>query len=262
MAMMFMKIHCGGNDYIIANQAQSTATDLPAMARRFCPSRAGAGVDGIVVFTHRGNSCFVIRHFGTDGAESPASDNALRSCARGINWQYGYQSATLIAAGMMLESRIIGDHVGLRFPLAGDVTGPFAVQRRRLYRISIGHDNIVTFTDKVESIVTGNVKSVIRNFSRSSIAKLTINFAEIIGASSLKVRTFDDDAETETLSSGTGALAAALVARRIGLCSQGYIEVQTCPGCSLTVQADGDSGEGTWLDGPTVFSFSGELPCP
>jgi diaminopimelate epimerase len=115
MPTTFAKVHSGGCDYIVVNKAQSTADDLPAMARRYCPQRAGVGAAGLAIFAHQGRARFVARYFDRDGTESPAEDSALRSCARVINLQYGYQAATLITAGTMYESRTSGDQVGLRF---------------------------------------------------------------------------------------------------------------------------------------------------
>jgi diaminopimelate epimerase len=260
MLTTFAKVHSGGRDFIVVNKAQSTAADLPAMARRYCPQRAGVGAAGLAIFAHQGRARFVARYFDRDGKESPAEDCVLRSCARVINLQYGYQAATLVAAGAVYESRTSGDQVGLRFPPPRDIIGPFAVERHSAYGIWIGSNNIVVFADNVADIDPGTEKIAIRSCSPLVMTNARINFAEILGDASLRIRTFDWEVGPETISSGPGALAAAVVAYRIGLCGRDRIEVQTRSGSTLAVQADGDCGEGQWLYGPAVFTFSGELP--
>jgi diaminopimelate epimerase len=260
MPMTFAKVHSAGSDHIVVNQAQSTPADLPSVARRFCPQRAGVGAIGLAVFAHQGYSRFVIRYFGPDGKEFRADGNALRCCARVINLQYGYRTAALITEGGVHDFDVLGDNVGVCFPSPGDLTGPFVAQRRRLYGIRTGGDNIVMFTEDVDSIDLGTQESVIRNSSSAAMSSARINFVEIFGAASLRLRTFDCTVGAEAMSNDNGALAAAVVARRIGLCRQENIEVQTGSGCSLTVPADCGPGESSWLYGPASFCFSGELP--
>jgi diaminopimelate epimerase len=258
MPITFTKVHSAGSDHIVVNQAQSTQADLPAVARRFCAQRAGVGAVGLVVFAHHGQSRFSLRYFGSDGKESPADGNALRCCARVINLQYGYQTAALITEGGAHEFWVHGDNVGVCFPSPRDLTGPLVAERRKLYGIRTGGDNIVMFTENVDSIDLTVEESVIRNFSSVAMSSARINFVEICGAASLRVRTFDWMIGTEAISSDAGALAAAAVARRTGLCRQERIEVQTSSEYPLTVLADYGPGEPSWLYGPALLCFSGE----
>ena len=260
MPVTFAKVHSARGAYIVVNQAQSTATDWPAMARRFCPQRAGVGATGFAIFAHRGRAQFVIRYFGSDGKQSPADDNALRCCARVINLQYGYPTAELITEEGVHECRIHGDNVGIRFSSPRDLTGPFVAQRRKLYRIRTGSNNIVMFTENVDSVDLSIEERMIRNCLSVAMSSATINFVEILDAASLRVRTFDWMVGAEAITGGTGALAAAVVAQRIGLCRRARIVVQVCAGSSLTVLADYTSAESIWLYGPAQFCFCGELP--
>jgi diaminopimelate epimerase len=259
MFMTFAKVHSAGSDYMVANQAQSTFTDLPSVARRFCPPRAGVGAVGLALFAHQDHSRFVIRYFGPDGKESPADGNVLRCCARVINRQYGYRTAVLISEGGTHEFQVHGDDVGVSFSSPTDLTGPFLAQGRGLYFIRADGENIVMFTGNVDSIDLGAEESAITNFSPTAMSSARIDFVEFLGAASLRVRTFDRIIGMEAISSGAGVLAAAVVARRIGLCLDERIEVRTSLDYSLTVMADYGPDQSSWLYGPARFCFSGEL---
>lgn len=262
MPMTFTKVHSAGSDHIVVNQAQSTPTDLSAVARRFCPQRAGAGAAGLVVFAHRGHSRFSVRYFGSDGKESPADGSALRCCARVINLQYGYQTAALITEGGVHEFRVHGDNVAVYIPSPRDLTGPHVAEGRKLYGIRTGGYNIVMFTENVDGIDLGVEESAIRNFSLVAMSGARINFVEISGAASLRVRTFDWMIGTEVIWSDAGALAAVAVARRTGFCRQDRIDVQTSSDCSLTVLADCRPRESSWLCGPALLCFTGDSLLP
>jgi diaminopimelate epimerase len=71
---------------------------------------------------------------------------------------------------------------------------------------------------------------------------------------SLEIRTFERGVEGETLSCGTGSVAAASVARRLGLAGDEVI-VQTRGG-PLIISFE---GQNAFMEGPAVTVFSGEL---
>ena len=72
--------------------------------------------------------------------------------------------------------------------------------------------------------------------------------------STLEIRTFERGVEGETFSCGTGAVASAAVARRLGLIGEeALIETRGGP---LIIYFEGDRA---FMEGPAVTVFSGEL---
>ena len=70
-------------------------------------------------------------------------------------------------------------------------------------------------------------------------------------------RTFERGVEGETRSCGTGAVAVAAVARRLGLVGGETIRTRP-PGGELVIEVP--QGESATLSGPVTHEFSGELP--
>ncbi|GAB6878614.1 diaminopimelate epimerase [Halorubrum gandharaense] len=70
-------------------------------------------------------------------------------------------------------------------------------------------------------------------------------------------RTFERGVEGETRSCGTGAVAVAAVARRLGLVDGETIRIRP-PGGELAIEVP--EGEAATLTGPVTHEFSGELP--
>ncbi|HVB42788.1 MAG TPA: hypothetical protein VNF47_08815 [Streptosporangiaceae bacterium] len=257
-----MKTQCAGRDYIIVNAADTSATDVTAMARKLCSRHVGVGADGLAVVEHLGRARFAIRCFRPDGTGSPADGNALRCCARAIADRYGYRSATLITVGYAYESCLAGDDIGLRFPALRDILGPLRVHQRTVYRLWTGADNLVTFVDDLHDIDLAAEGPALRGHPRFGPAGVHVNFAEIRGPGRLRIRTHDREAEAEILSSGTGSLAAALLARRLGFCAENHIDVEAYSGGSLHMHLGDAAQEETWLYGPVLSVFEGEIPWP
>ena len=81
-----------------------------------------------------------------------------------------------------------------------------------------------------------------------------VNFVQVTGKNSLKIRTFERGIEGETLSCGTGATAAAAMAHKLGLVGD-EVEVET-PGGLLVIYL----GKETRMKGPATSVFSGIIP--
>ncbi|MFB6096625.1 MAG: diaminopimelate epimerase [Haloferacaceae archaeon] len=83
-----------------------------------------------------------------------------------------------------------------------------------------------------------------------------VNLAARDGAG-LRQRTFERGVEGETRSCGTGAVAVAAVAKRLGIVAGDEVRVSP-PGGDLLIGVP--DGEPATLTGPVAFEFAGELP--
>jgi diaminopimelate epimerase len=84
-----------------------------------------------------------------------------------------------------------------------------------------------------------------------------VNFVNILGDLSLRVRTYERGVEDETLSCGTGVTAAAIIYNHIHQQGKdGLVKIST-PGGLLRVHLH--AGDAPELEGAATFVFKGEI---
>jgi diaminopimelate epimerase len=119
--------------------------------------------------------------------------------------------------------------------------------------VNTGVPHAVAFVDSVAALDLGEVAPPIRHadvFPEGANA----TFAEAADEVAFRQRTFERGVEGETQSCGTGAVAIAAVAGRLGLIEPGRAVDINPPGGILRVTAPTD-GVAT-LEGPTAFEFA------
>src|SRR5690349_14125960 len=76
----FIKAHGLGNDFLLVEKNQLSATNHAEFARRICDRYFGVGADGLIVWISAGD-VFKIRIYNRDGSEAECSGNGLRCMA-------------------------------------------------------------------------------------------------------------------------------------------------------------------------------------
>ena len=133
-----------------------------------------------------------------------------------------------------------------------------------------GTEHAVVFVPDVDVVDVDEIGRGIRQDAALAPAGANANFVQVTspadgGEPVLRVRTYEKGVEAETQACGTGALAAAVVARL-----QGQVEADTVsvimPGGTLRVgftvngKATGDSAiQDLYLEGPAVKVFRGTM---
>jgi diaminopimelate epimerase len=135
-------------------------------------------------------------------------------------------------------------------------TYPLEVEGRTLEigAVSLGNPHAVLVVASVETAPVGTLGPAIERHPRFP-RRVNAGFLEIVDRTHLKLRVYERGAG-ETLACGTGACAAAAVARSRGLIDpEVRVEVR---GGELRVNWAG-RGEHIWLTGPAEVSFEGQV---
>jgi diaminopimelate epimerase len=126
--------------------------------------------------------------------------------------------------------------------------------------MKVGVPHTVVPVDNLEDVPVKEWGRAVRFHLMFQPAGSNCNFIQVQGPHALTVRTYERGVEDETLACGTGAVAAALIAARLGQVSSPVL-VHTQGGEVLTVTfaSEGDRLTEVFLEGEALVVYQGEL---
>ncbi len=226
--MRFEKWQALGNDYVIVERDELPWELTPERIRRLCERHSGIGSDGILLLSRTDDPAYVaeLRIFNPDGSEAELSGNGARQAVlylRRAGWTDEDEFAILTQAGEIRPTILAPDTAALAmgrasvvsddYPAGGDDgAGTVAAGGRewRFQHVSIGNPQcVVEVGAEVEEIDIGAIGPEIES-SALFPNRTNVSFTSIDG-STVRARIFERGVG-ETLSSGTGASGAAVVA--------------------------------------------------
>jgi diaminopimelate epimerase len=243
--MRFEKWQALGNDYIVVEERELRFPLTPARVQRICAAHTGVGSDGILLLSETEERGFVasLRIFNPDGSEAELSGNGAREAVmylRRRGWTDSDSFSIQTAAGEM-RPRITGATTctmdmgrakltSKDFPSGGDDgTGSVESGGRafEFQHVSIGNPqcSIEIRDGGLEHLDLPAIGPVIEH-SDLFPNRTNVSFWTRTGDASVRARIFERGVG-ETMSSGTGAVGAAVAAVLRGVDSP------------VTVQLDG-----------------------
>ncbi len=269
----FTKLQGNGNDFILIDEMKGTVIpdDMKAQfAVSYCDRRFGIGGDGVLFISPSDTADVRMRLFQPDASEAEMCGNGIRCLAK-----YAFDNNYAMAASFSVDTRAgvltvragyDGDdscsatidmgtpkYDAASIPAAG--SGEFSqdIDGMCVYAVNTGVPHAVIFVDDVEGIDIDAIAPKIRHsplFPKGT----NVNFVQVTGPSSVRIRTFERGVEGETLSCGTGSTASALIAKRAGKVSGDTIRVDTEGG-----PLDITPGDHALMTGPAETVFVGQI---
>jgi diaminopimelate epimerase len=238
----FEKWNALGNDYIVVEERNLPFPLTPSRVRRICALHSGVGSDGILLLSDTDERGFVaeLRIFNPDGSEAELSGNGAREAVmylRTRGWTGNDTFSIKTAAGEM-RPRITGPTTctmdmgrakltSKDFPSGGE-DGRGDVSGYAFQHVSIGNPQCsieIKDRDELEALELPAIGPGIEN-SDLFPNRSNVSFWTRTGDASIRARIFERGVG-ETMSSGTGAVGAAVSAVLRGVDSP------------VTVQLDG-----------------------
>ena len=256
MLLSFYKYQGTGNDFIVVDNIYSNNLELPldpTTIRKLCQHKFGIGADGLIFLQRHPIHDFEMVYYNPDGSQS--------LCGNGSR----------CAIHLANELKIINNTTNF---LAIDGTHQAYIEKDLIYLllqdvevIKIIADDFFVDTGSPHYIrVVGEVATMEVVTSGKAInsaypfqnTKTNVSFVQLQENNQISMRTYERGVNEETLSCGTGAVAAALVASMKGYRSP--IQIMTSGG-KLAVSFCEENGSFTniWLSGPAVQVFKGEI---
>ncbi|USZ69033.1 diaminopimelate epimerase [Halorussus salilacus] len=275
MSIAYQKYHGTSNDFVIVD-ADEYVPDRSAFARAVCDPRAseGVGADGVLFLALEPQFSpprAVMTLVQPDGSTAAMCGNGARCAARWAAERTGANEIMLDTQAGTRRAEVDGERVTIEMgeptfapraiPVAADEGGvgdaPLvseAVGGLEVTAVNTGVPHAVAFVEDVDAVDLESVAPAIRH-AEVFPEGANVNLAAPRPDGGFDQRTYERGVEGETRSCGTGAVAIAAVARRLGRLRGSSVAVHP-PGGRLDVAFR--NGRAT-LTGPTVREFEGEV---
>lgn len=259
MQLSFWKMQGAGNDFILLDDRSLVfpTRDFSFIAR-LCDRRRGIGSDGLLLIQPSTQADFRMRFFNPDGGEADLCGNGARCIAR-LAHEIGAAPADMrleTAAGLV-RAEIIAPLVRLHLPPPKDWRLNLAVSwngaELPLHFVNTGVPHAVVPVADLDAVDVPACGAFIRHHELFAPKGTNADFIQITGPDSLSIRTYERGVEAETLACGTGILAAALIAEKLGRV-RAPVRVKAAGGDILEVATSPLT-----LTGPAEHSFRGTV---
>lgn len=265
----FTKLHGNGNDFILIDEVHRELVPESMKGRfavRCCRRNFGVGGDGVLFLVASLRADVGMRLLQPDGSEAEMCGNGIRCLAK-YAFEAGYVGESFkvetIAGIIPVQVREIDNcfwakvDMGVpRFdrpsiPAVG--SGEFIMEQLdglQVSAVNTGVPHAVIFVEDLD-IPIEEVAPLIRH---STLFPEGTNVNFVKAGEPFEIRTFERGVEGETFSCGTGAVASASVAHKLGLIGDEVL-VETRGG-PLIIYFQGDHA---FMEGPAVTVYTGEL---
>ena len=269
--LVFVKLQGNGNDFILIDEIEGELIPeemKPKFASLYTDRRFGIGGDGVLFLAKGEKVPMKMRIFNPDESEADMCGNGIRCLAKYIvdkgyskdsfaietragviqvNAKYDQEEEFMATIGMPVPRFDRKD-----IPATGEGDYKEEILENTVYAVNTGVPHAVIFVDEVGAVEIEEVAPAIRNH-HTFPQGANVNFVEKKGENHLHIRTYERGVEAETLSCGTGAMASAAVARKLGMVGD-TVQVETVGG-PLVVRL----GEKNEMEGPARTVFTGSL---
>jgi diaminopimelate epimerase len=251
----FYKYQGTGNDFVMIDD-RSEFFDLRAheLIARLCHRKFGIGADGLILIRNHSEADFEMIYYNSDGHRTTLCGNGSRCAVQFAN-QLGIVSGacTFMTVEGILDGKIENNEIHIKMP---DVKEAEIYPDH--YFLNTGSPHHICHVRHVQNYDVFHEGRKIRNGAPYFKKGTNVNFVEAISKSEIFVRTYERGVEDETLSCGTGVVAAALVQGLEGASSP--VKVITLGG-NLQISFEKDENRGfrnIYLIGPAVYVYKGE----
>lgn len=213
MLIKFTKYEGAGNDFILLDNRKGTFDPSAQIIARLCDRHFGIGADGLMTLTRNAELDCSMRYFNADGSEGEMCGNGARCFAL-------FAEHLGIGGSTKYFSAVDGLHTARLHRIDGQ-TGQIElgmIPVREIHSgagwwfLNTGVPHYVEFVDDLDTVDVARRGRAIRYDTARFPAGTNVNFVQITGEGTLRVRTYERGVEAETLACGTGVTAAAIVA--------------------------------------------------
>ncbi len=263
----FVKMAGGGNDFLVfeADGRLLTEEDRRRLAL-VCRRGLSVGADGALFLSHGPAGRVRVDYFNADGGPATFCANGSR-CAARYAARHGLASGAVVQLETgwgAVDAKVDGEAVTLELPPVAAPKDPIPISGRGLpptaIPIQVGVPHLVVFVrGDLANLAIERLGPPLRHHPAMPEGA-NVNFVKAAPDNRIEVRSYERGVEGETLSCGSGVVAAAIAAARQGMTTSPVV-CGTRSGVALTVEFR-DEGEMIGelrLTGDAREIYAGEL---
>jgi diaminopimelate epimerase len=263
----FLKMAGGGNDFLVfEGDGRNLSEDARRRLALICRRGLSVGADGALFLSPGEKDRIRVDYYNADGGPATFCANGTR-CAARYAVRHGLcdgNSPILDTGWGTIEARVDGETVTLALPAVPGPQDPIPISGRGLpptaIPMKVGVPHLVVFVRGDLGLLAIDRFGPPLRRHPALPEGANVNFVRAAGENRIAVRSWERGVEGETLSCGSGVVAAAIAASRQGLAAS-PVTCGTRSGVDLTVEFR-DEGEvivGVRLTGDAREIFEGEL---
>jgi diaminopimelate epimerase len=267
MMLEFTKMNGAGNDFVLIDDRPRKVRLTPAQVARLCDRHRGIGADGLFLLVPcaSGRADWAWEFYNSDGSTAEMCGNGARCFARFVHKVTGANGPTTFETGAgVIHATFHGDRVRVTLTPPKDLRleqqVPVSTGSLVVHSLNTGVPHAVIFVPDADQAMVQPVGVEVRHHARFAPKGTNVNFVQVLGPSSIRVRTYERGVEGETLACGTGVTASALVSARVhGFRPPIQVRVQGGDVLEVNFQPAGDGFADVTLAGPAEFVFEGRI---
>jgi diaminopimelate epimerase len=268
--LAFTKMNGAGNDFVVIDNRAGGIELGPEQVVRLCDRQRGVGADGVILLEMcvSGKADWAWQFFNSDGSIAEMCGNGARCFARFVQRVAGVGGRFTFETGAgVVTAELVGDRVrvGLTAPTGLRLNDRIELISgiQTVHSINTGVPHAVVLVEDADRAMVQAVGEEIRRHVHFAPRGTNVNFVQLLGRGSIRVRTFERGVEGETLACGTGVTASALVCSRLfGYGAPVRVRVQGGDELEVDFREVGEGFGEVRLTGPADFVFEGEIDLP
>lgn len=256
----FAKLQGSGNDFIFFDFRKSSFFIDAKAIIQLCDRRFGIGADGVIIVETSTVANYRMRIFNADGSEAERCGNGLCCFYRYLQDEISEKSITVETPSGVIALSEDGGRVVIKmadhFPSAEE---HLLSSGERVFFLNTGVPHTVCFVENLKDIDIAKRATHVQKQAFFAKEGTNVNYVEIMGPNTLKIRTFERGVNQETLACGTGATASALIAMQECQLASPLKTINEGGDAVVEAELAEDGFKKVYFKGRAEYVFSGKI---
>jgi len=252
--ILFTKLEATGNDFILIDlNIQKLPDNFISLIPKICNRHFGIGADGILIIEKDDSFPFKMTYFNSDGSKGIFCGNGSRALVKyAFSKNRCSNKVTFIADDGIHDATISKENIAVSISV-DEQFQTMQFDNKTHYKFKVGVNHFVIPVENIEALDVVKRGKYLHEHTKYKALKSNFNFIKKISDSEIRVRTFENGVNDETLSCATGSVASSILVNNIY--EMKYPIISIFNGGNITIFKDNNK---IWLKGKTKIICNGE----